>query len=145
MTQNELRSYWFRRHGCFFNRRFRLALTRHTWGKSLNTPMHKTNPPIGIKAALLMNELLTVPEFHELLAAEAVSFRQLIHRHIMKDGATNIPVSATPTELIKAQEVLLYAFQHGLNSLEPASQYEIEQLGLAEPRLKNSTDSIGDQ
>lgn len=139
MTLNEMLDGWYRRHGVFFARRFRLMLVRHTWGKSINTPMHRTMPPIGLKAAVLMNDLLCTPEFHEYLNAEAVAWRQRLHNHYLKTGGiSNVnPVVSTDVELIKAQEALIHTFEHGLNSLEPASQYEIEQLRLAEPRLKS--------
>lgn len=138
MTISELQRYWFRRHGSFFARRFRLMLARHTWGKSINTCVQPTNPGIGIKTCVLMNDMLTMPEFHELLTAEAVSWRQELHRQYKIRGNTGImPIASTDIELIKAQEALLHTFQHGLDSLEPASDYEIQQLHLAERRLKS--------
>ena len=86
-----------------------------------------------------MNDMLTMPEFHDLLTAEAVAWRQELHRHYKIRGniSAAMPVASTDIELIKAQEALLHTFQHGLDSLEPASPYEIEQLHLAERRLKS--------
>lgn len=139
MTVSELQRYWYRRHGSFFARRFRLMLARHTWGKSINTPVTPTDPGIGVKTCVLMNDMLTIPEFHELLTAEAVAWRQELHRLYKIRGSSGIamPVASTDIELIKAQEALLHTFQHGLDSLEPASVYEIEQLHLAERRLRS--------
>lgn len=138
MTISELQRYWFRRHGSFFARRFRLMLARHTWGKSINTCVQPTNPGIGIKTCVLMNDMLTMPEFHELLTAEAVAWRQELYRLYKIKGNTGVmPIASTDIELIKAQEALLHTFHHGLDSLEPASPYEIEQLHLAERRLKS--------
>lgn len=140
MTKRQIIDSWHAKFGQFFSRRFKLFLVRNTWGKSPNTPMHETNPTVEWKAMILLNDLLTTPEFHELLIAEAMAFRQLIGEEILKNKLEGLPLVSTPTELLKAEEALLYTMKHGLLPLEPVSDYETKQLRLAERQLRSSTD-----
>lgn len=123
-----LRSQFWATTGLFYHPRLRLLLARHIYG-AINKPIQQEFiPPLKDKILSILNDLMTIDDIHHLLQVEAVKFKQdLALKH------PDFPV-ATHLEVQKAVEALLYVFEHQLpHPIVPATQVEIQQLGLSEP------------
>lgn len=120
---------WHRKNGQFMSPVFKLMMTRHIWGKAPNTPMHVTAPPIGFRAMVVMNELMTMPEYHELQMVTAAAWRQRL-QSMKIDGEEATSISATNRELTKACELVIHTVNHGLLLPEQISPHEKKQLCL---------------